>query len=220
MKRALILLPLTFFLSACTHYTPRAPAPIRVYRTVVDQELSTAAWLTKYNAMPQATADEQSAKALERNRLLNEFVYVIDTTYNRFEVEFYAGDAKGDIASDFLQLGLGGAGSIAGGERVKSILATSASLAAGGKASIDSHWLDKQTRYAIVAQMQALRSTALVPIQTGMGETLQAYSLEQGIRDCQSYFDAGSVVAALQAIASTAGAQATAAKLALDHIRH
>jgi hypothetical protein len=57
-------------------------------------------------------------------------------------------------------------------------------------------------------------------IQQGMTEGLQAYPLEQGIRDCQTYYSDGSVVAALQAIATTAGSQATAAKQALQQMRH
>jgi hypothetical protein len=202
----------------CTRYAPRSPKPISVYLSTIDQELSTAAWLTAYRALPEDTPAQVARKTNERNRLINEFLWTIDSSYNRFEVNFYAGTAEQDIGVDWITLGLSTAGTLTLANSTKTILSAAASAVTGGKASFDAHWLDKQTRYAIVAQMQALRATALATIQQGMRQGLLEYSLDQGIRDCQTYYEQGSVVAALQAIASSAGAQATAAKQLLRSV--
>ena len=211
------VLILCLFTFACGSYTPRAPKPIGVYQQTVNQELTGSAWLTSYNAMPETSPDQVAAKVAQRNRLLYDFIWGIDRNYEKFEVAFYAGKASWDILGDLVQIGIGGAGVLSGAERVKSVLAASATMAAGSKASVDSHWVDSQTRTVIVAQMQALRATQLGVIQQGMAQPLAEYPLEQGIRDAQAYFGAGTVVSALQAISTNASAQATAAKAALRH---
>jgi hypothetical protein len=189
-----------------------------VYLQQVNDEIIVPNFRATFFALPEGTPAQVAYKIEQRNRIISDFIYVYDYHYEQFVIRFYAGQAEQDIVSDFIQLGLGGAGSIAGGARVKSILATASALAAGGKSSIDNRWLNENTRYALVSEMNALRDTQLGVIQTGMLRTLQAYSLDQGIRDAQAYYMAGSVVSALQAISSTAGAEATAAKNALQKI--
>jgi len=220
MRIKVIALASVVMFSGCTRYSPRAPAPIKFYLKQIDAELSSSDWLLKYNALPQVTPADLAIKTSERNRLLNEFVWVIDNTYGKFEVSFYSGKATQDIAGDFLQLGLTGAAALTAGAHAKTVLAIVATTAAGGKASIDARWFDQQSRYAVVAQMQALRATQLALIEQGMKQGIAEYPLAQGIRDAQDYYQAGSVVSALQAIASSAGSQATAAKQALILMRH
>jgi hypothetical protein len=211
----LLLLPT----AACTKYAPKAATPIRFYQKQVNAELASGEWLAKYAALPIATAADQSFKTAERNRLLNEFIYVIDNSYSKFESDFYGARATEDIGGDFLQIGLTGAAALTGAAGTKTVLALVATAATGGKASIDNHWFNQQSRYAIVTQMRALRDTQLAEIEKSMAQGCGAYPLENGIRDVQEYYQAGSIVAALQAIASNAGSQATAAKAALKAVR-
>jgi hypothetical protein len=188
-----------------------------VYQQTVTQELSGSAWLTAYNSMPESTADQQNAKMAQRNRLLYDFIWPVDAGYNRFEVAFYTGVATEQTAFGLAQIGLGGAGTLASAERVKTVLASAATMLAGTNATISSQWFNQATRTTIVSEMQALRASQLSVIQQGMGQPLASYPLEQGIRDVQQYFMAGTVVSALQAISTNASAQAQAAKQALRH---
>lgn len=57
--------------------------------------------------------------------------------------------------------------------------------------------------------MRALRATQLAAIQdqNHMKAGVTAYSLEAGISDVSAYYDAGTVIAALQSIAESAGQQ-------------
>lgn len=210
MKKIAIAMSL-LFLTGCTRYAPRAPRPLAYYNSQINTEFSSGTWFTAYNTAPSVS---------ERNRLIGEFVWSIDRNYDRFEVAFYNGKAKEDIAGDFLGLGLGGASTLLTNAATKSILALIATTVVGGKASIDDHWYNMQTREAIVSQMRALRANQLMQIDQGMKDSLDSYSLTQGIIDAQAYYQAGSVVEALQAISQNAGAQATSAKKMLNQMRN
>ena len=206
-------------LTGCSAYQPKAVIPNKFYLKQAKVELS-GDWIATYNALPEATAVQQQFKTEERNRRLNELIILVDNSYSQFESGFYGGVAKGEIASDFLQLGLSGAGAITNGERVKTILALVATTTAGGKASIDAHWYDQQSRSAIVAKMRASRLTQLAVLEQGMLDSLGDYPLEQGLRDIQTYYSEGTVSSALQEIAVDAGQQTSVAKQTLKKLHN
>lgn len=197
-------------LTGCTHYSPRIAHPLNYYNSTVNAEFKAGTWLATYNAGPTMDA---------RNRLLGEFVWSVDRNYDRFETAFYTGKAKEDVAGDFLGMALGGVSTLIANEATKSILALVAATIVGGKASIDAHWYNMQTREAIVSQMRALRATQLALIEQGMTQPLATYPLTQGIIDVQAYYAAGSIVDALQAISQSASTQAVAARENLARMR-
>lgn len=210
MRKLPILMLLCLSLLGCTHYAPRTPRPLAIYNASVNTELSSGTWLSTYDASPSIAA---------RNHLIDEFIWSVDRNYDVFEIQFYSGKATGDIIGDFLGLGLGGAAVLANAQHTKTILALAASTVVGAKASLDARWYDASSREAIVSQMRALRAEQLVELNQGLASPLSAYSLDQGIIDVQAYYQAGSVVEALQQISQTASAQATAAKLTLKQMR-
>src|SRR5579864_170118 len=214
---AILLCALT--LCSCSVYRPKAMPPTAFYGKAVKAELSSADWLSKFNALPEATPADLAYKAQERNRLLNESIWLVDSSYANFENQFYGLRAAEDIGGDFIQLGLTGAATLTGAAGTKTILALIATTATGAKASIDSHLYDQLSRGPIVNQMRASRATALIPIQQGMLAPLSEYSLDQGLRDVQDYYASGTVVGALQAMVITAGQQSTAAREQLRLLR-
>lgn len=216
MKKVLVL---TLLMTGCLRYQPKTVTPAAFYQKQVTGELSSSGWLNRYNQLAEVTPDEQFTKAKERNRLLNEFVWLVDVSYANFEAGFYGARATGDVAADFLQLGLTGATTLTNGQRAKTILALVATTTAGGKASIDAHWYDQQSRSAIVAKMRASRLTQLAVIEQGMRTQLKDYPLEQGLRDVQAYYEAGTVVGALQQISADAGTEQAAGKQKLTLVR-
>jgi hypothetical protein len=111
-----------------------------------------------------------------------------------------------NVGGDFVSLGLTATSSVTGSAHLKSVLSAVATGTTGLKTSVDKNFLDQQTRSAIVQQMRALRASQLALIQDEkhMKNKLSEYSLEAGLSDVYSYYDAGTVVGALQAIAASA----------------
>ena len=202
----------------CSAYRPRSPRSLSSYTSEASKSFSPG-WLAAYNAMPEATAAEQAAKQEVRNSLLSEMVWLVDRNYGRFETAFYANKATEDIAGDFAGILLGGATVFTGSTHAKTVLSVVAAAATGGKASIDAHWYNTQTRDAIVAEMRALRTSQLASIMTNMGQPLSEYPLSQGLLDVQDYYQDGSISSALQAISQSAVKDATAAKATLDGVK-
>ena len=207
--KTITLVCLAVFTLSCTRYAPRALA---AYNTQVNAELATD-WLRAYDNLPANTPEQQATRLAYRNHLVEAFVWSVDRNYDRFEISFYSGKATEDLVGDFLGLGLGGAAALVNNAHTKTYLALIASTVVGGKASIDARWYDSKTREAVVSQMRALRATQLLAIE--QSEKSPTYTLDQAIVDVQAYYQAGTVVAALQEIAESASHQATAAKAAL-----
>ena len=210
---------LALFLVGCSQYRPRAPKPLLAYNIQVKSTLS-ANWLTTYDALPEATPTDLLAKQEARNRLLSAFIWSVDQNYDRFEVKFYTDKATEDIAGDFIGIALGGATVFTASAHAKTILSTVAGAVVGTKASVDAHFYDTQTRESVVSEMRALRATQLTVLETGMTNPVSSYSLDQGILDVQAYYQDGSIVSALQAIAQITSANATNAKATLMQRRH
>ena len=209
MKKLGLLL-CSILLVGCTHYAPRAPRPLAIYNNAINTEIGNGSWLTNYDAAPSVAA---------RNHLISEFVWSCDRNFDRFEVQFYSQQATFDVVGDFLELGFGGAGALLGSAHTKTILAVVATSLIGAKASVDYRWFNSQTRNAIVSEMEALRATQLAVIEQGEALPLAKYSLDEGIIDVQAYYQAGTILRALQAINQNTSAQAVAARETLRKMR-
>lgn len=202
----------TLTCSCSSVYRPKTVIPT-VYKKQIVVDVASPALLKNYNAMPQGTDDEKAAKVSRRNQILTELIYLVDQSYYPFENRFYGTHATFATTADAANLGLTAAGAVTGEAELKSILSATATGVTGMRASIEKNFFDQQTRAAIVTKMRALRATQLAIIQdeNHMKAGVTNYSLEAGISDVSSYFDAGTVVAALQSIADTAGQQSKAA---------
>jgi len=157
----------------------------------------------------------------QRNAVLNDFIFLIDSNYYFYEKHLYNKKALYDFGSDVTATSLSTASGVMTGGAVtsaKSIL----SLVAGGitstRSSFNQNILQSQNLLAIVAQMRKERSTQLVVLQKGMYVTgttkatpLSDYSVDQGLVDLANYYQAGTFVSALQSIIDTAGSQKAAA---------
>jgi hypothetical protein len=208
---------LALFTAACGSYTPKAPKPITVYLTDINKELKGTPWIDNYHALPELTADQQAHKMAERNRLVGEVVISMKKDYETFKVKLSAGKATEDTVGDILQIGLGGAGVLSAAERVKTVLATAATMLSGTKSSIDANWLHQHSISSLISEMDYLRDTEYAVILQKENQPVSAYSLEAAMSDLMDYYSAGTIVAAQQAIDNTTSSQAAAAKAALRH---
>jgi len=192
--------------SGCAIYRPKTAIPGNYSKQVIG-DVASPTLLKDYNALPQMNSEQQRTKVARRNQILSEVIYLIDQNYYKFESKFYGSEATFSTAMEAANLGFTAAGSITGTSEIKSILAATATGTTGFKSSVEKNFFDQQSRAAIVNKMRALRATQLALIQDGdhMKAGVTAYSLEQGISDVNDYYDAGTVVAALQSISQTAG---------------
>lgn len=199
--------------SGCSVYRPKSPIPSS-YSGQVLADVTKSTLLQDYNAMPQGTNAEKTTKVSRRNQILTELIYLVDKNYYAFESHFYGGQATFSTAADAANLGLTAAGAVTGTAELKSILSATAAGVTGFKTSVEKNFFDQQSRAAVVTKMRALRATQLAILQddSHMKAGVTTYSLEAGISDVNSYYDAGTLVGALQSIAQTAGKETDAAK--------
>lgn len=176
---------------------------------------------------PQAAAIRQ--KMVERrNQILTELIALIDQNYSSFEEKYYGSDATINFTGDVANLGLTGVSSVTGTAHLKSVLSAIATGTTGIKTSYLKNFYDQQTRSAVVQKMRANRATVLATIQDQdhmkapavcpangcpelprsgdtLAHTASPYSLEAGLADIDRYYQAGTIIGALQAIAETSG---------------
>jgi hypothetical protein len=188
-------------------HRPKPPVPAKTYTVQILPDVSDPKLLQTYNAMPDRSDVEKARKVARRNQILTELILLIDQNYYKFEDHSYGSQATLSTAGDAVSLGLTAATAVIGTPEIKSILGAVATGATGMKTSIEKNFFDQQSRSAIVAKMRALRATQLALLQDEhhMKGGLTIYGLETGLSDVNAYYNAGTVVGALQNIAETAG---------------
>lgn len=217
-------------LSACARYKPKNYVPPNVFKGQYLSDVASKTLLQNYNAMPQPAPDPDTpaaaalrqAKVDRRNQILTELIALIDQNYSVFEDRYYGSDAAVNFGGDVANLGLTGVSSVTGSAHLKSVLSAIATGTTGIKTSYEKNFFDQQTRSAVVQKMRATRATQLALIQdqnhmkapvvcpaggcTAVGGVPVApYSLETGLSDVEQYYEAGTIIGALQAIAASAG---------------
>jgi len=232
----IVLVTACCLLSSCAKYKPGRYIPPGVFKNQYLADVTSPTLLQTYNAMPAPTpnpdtlaaAAQRQAKVDRRNQVLTELIALIDQNYSTFEDRYYGSDASVNFAGDVVNLGLTGVSSVTGTAHLKSVLSAIATGTTGIKTSYQKNFFDQQTRSAVVQKMRANRVTqlALIQDQNHMkapvvcppdgcpnvgGVPVAPYSLETGLSDVEQYYQAGTIIGALQAIATSAGTDQTAA---------
>jgi len=163
--------------------------------------------LTSYNALPEATPADLAHKVEVRNQILNDFVLLIDQNYGNFESSFYSGQAALGLGGDVANIALTSVAAVTGSAHLKSVLAVIAAGLTGVRASYQKNYFDGQNRVVLIQEMRALRAGQMAVLEDAshMRAGVFDYSLESGLNDVGDYYEAGTLVGALQAIAQQAG---------------
>jgi len=184
------------------------------YYSQILVDVSQANLLQTYRAMPESSDAEKQTKVARRNQILQELIILVDQNYSKFEDRYYGSDASINFTGDVVNLGLTGVSSVTGTAHLKSVLSAIATGTTGIKTSFLKNFYDQQTRAAVVQKMRSLRATELATIQddSHMKAGPSNYSLEAGLSDIDVYYNAGTIIGALQGIAETAGTDQAKAK--------
>jgi len=184
-----------------------------------------------YSDQGTLQADIQAARndPNERNRILNDFIFLIDNNYTFWEKNLYNKKAFADFGSSVTATTLSTlSGVVSGGgvQGAKSILSFIAGGVTSTKASFNSDILQSQNLLAIVSKMRAQRSEKRIVLQTGMyvekstrPTSTDEYSIDQGLVDLANYYQAGTFVSALQDIVDKAGKDKAASDSQINELK-
>lgn len=136
----------------------------------------------------------------KRNRMIAGRLVMINLRYLQFIKNLNAEKQFIDTASDITILSLNLAGTAFTPTNTKTILSAISAVISGSKLSIDKHYYYEKTMPALIASMNAQRKLVLVSILEGIGKSLELYSVEQAVTDLDSYYHAGTLIGAINAI--------------------
>jgi hypothetical protein len=159
----------------------------------------------------------------ETKQRRDEFVVGRLTLYNlqyiKYISQFTLESAQLQSAFDITKLGVDLAITLVGGAATKAILGAVSAGLTGTRLSIEKNFFNEKTAQALVTQMNAQRKVALVPIVAGLQEDVSQYPLSSAIVDLQTYYEAGTMTGALQAILADAGTKDAEATKLIDQYR-
>jgi hypothetical protein len=162
-----------------------------------------------FNAPPNDTPQSQADR---RNRFITARLVLINIHYIQFIKGVTADRQLLDSATDILSLSLNLAGASVSSAATKTVLAAIAAGVTGSRAVVERDFYYDKTVPALVAQMNADRKQALIPILQGMKLPIDQYSIANALDDINTYFNAGTFAAAITGIQSNATTQDKAAQ--------
>lgn len=167
--------------------------------------------LNAYYSKPENVKPESVTSEEERNRLISDLLYLVDVNYSEFERIVYERRADVSSLSDFLVLGLSGTGALMTPVNTIRILSGSSAMVTGTRTALEKNYLQEKSTQALLSSMQAARLEKLTTIRGGMLLNLREYPVGQALSDVEQYYEAGTLIGALNSIVSRAGEAVTKA---------
>lgn len=121
-----------------------------------------------------------------------------------FQYRISGSKAIGDALFDITSLGLTAAATITGGSQAKTVLAGLATAVTGSKLAVSQNMFAEKATYVLIAQMDAARQEVGTRVRGSMTQPIDKYPLAIAISDLYEYYQAGTLPAALNAVASDA----------------
>lgn len=148
-----------------------------------------------------------------RNQIIEDLIFLIDVNYNSFERRLNADRTYSNLAADLVSIGVTSASTLVGAAETKTILSAVATGITGGRASVDKNFYQQQSLSAIITTMRAERTKELTILRDSETDNLADYPMTRALTDLADYYNAGTLMNALGAIVSDAGANKTKADL-------
>lgn len=178
---------------------------------------ATGAIVTAIDLTPAEVAELAVASdPVERNRLQNKALAVIDLQFHAFVRDLAADRADSSAVVAGTTLGASTAGAFVESVKAKTNYALLAAGLVGAFGIVDKNYFYEKTVPALVAGMRAARATVLLRIRQGQVVALEGYDGVSALQDLEDYYAAGTVLAAITEV--TASAEARAAE-AMSEVR-
>lgn len=209
----LLLLPACLLLSSCvTGFTRAAPNKnlVRERKQAMAQQLFGAR--EGETDTFEVLCEKARADILKRDQLIQQLLLLTDLYYQDYRESLYAMTSGTDFFGSALITGMNAASSIAGGEQFKTVIAAATTGFSGVKTEFNRSILRDKTLHAIFKQMDASRAAVNTRIQQSLKQSRtegsQAnYTVDEALRDVVAYYNAGTLVGALDAIEVNAAKQ-------------
>lgn len=160
----------------------------------------------------------ESEKKAYRDKVIAARIRAIDLNFNQFAQNISAESKQLNIGTDTTVLLLGAAGAVSTVTSTQAILAATSATVTGVKSSIDKNAYFDATLAALLSQMQANRKKVLVNLYAGMQMADSAYPLMRALVDLEDYFQAGTIIGAVNEISKEAGVQKSQADTTIIEI--
>jgi hypothetical protein len=161
-------------------------------------------------------ARDSDTRRIIRDKIIYRQLSAYDLEFAAFQRQLTGNQNAYALSTDTIVLGLGAAGTVAGGTTAKSALAAAVTFVTGTKAAVDKELFYQSTLPALKAQMEARRLQARVPIVEGLGELDAEYPLQKALVDLGNLGTAASLSAAISGTIEDAGAKASAAQVRIN----
>lgn len=184
---------------------------VRGYQAPLDFDLDD---LIKEPICTQANIDVDC-----RNKYIDYYIIQSSVNFSEFVRELTSERNTTNLILDNLRTGVDAAITVIGGAGTKAALGAAATGLGGLHGNIDKRLFYKKTVPALVQFMDAKRSLILAEILKGRAQDINTYPLSLAIRDLQGFNDAGSISAAINAVAAEGKQQAEKAEESLSILR-
>ncbi len=182
-----------------------------------EAELKALATYLDPKVITQIKEKRDGEKEAWRNEVIEGRIMADDIRYRQFQQVLYLEATGTHIGTDWVVLGLTGAGALAG--KGANVLSAIAAGVTGGRASFDKNAFYDKTMPALLAAMDAKRAQILLRIRQGEGRSIAEYPLTAALNDVAAYRMAGTIPGALTDLTAAAGAASQDAQEKLNALR-
>jgi len=148
---------------------------------------------------------DPTLRAQKRNDIILARIHAYDIEFADFERRLYGDGNATTLGGDLVGLVLAGLTATTGNAATKSALGAASAGVIGASSAINKDLYYQKTIPALLAQMEADRLKAELPITTGLKLLDADYPLAQAYIDLDAYKTAGSIPAAINAVNQSAG---------------
>lgn len=193
------ILLFSILMSGCSSVIKGGPN-LPTYQSTVVNTL-----VDKYSKAGAIPIDPSKLTVDKRNQIMDDLIYLIDVNYHQFESEFFISRASFNTTTDLAILGLGGAGALVDSSGTQAILAAISGGIGGARVSINKNFFREQSANALISTMRATRKAKLNFLRDAQTLSLSDYPISRALGDIVDYYNAGTIVGALESITSEAG---------------
>jgi hypothetical protein len=156
-----------------------------------------------------------------RDLLIGQLLLLTDLHYQDYRESLYAMTSGTDFAGSAIITAMNAASTLSGGEQFKTLIAATTTGLSGVKTEFNRSILRDKTLHAIFKQMDASRAVVNLRIQRSLSLSrsaagLKDYSIDEALRDVVAYYNAGTLVGALDAIENNAVKQQEKAEVIIN----